>query len=70
MQRNVYDDKIIVRLEIDGHDYAHAANLTHFDHLLIAECERSDKASDKLLALETIVRRIEEAKSSAAKELK
>lgn len=30
------------------------------DHLLLKECEASNKVSDKLLALETIARRIEE----------
>ena len=32
-----------------------------FDAALLSECERSDKVSDKILALETITRRIEEA---------
>ena len=35
------------------------AYLDNFDRLLIDECEKSDKISDKLLALETITRRIE-----------
>ena len=38
-----------------------AGTLYEFDRRLIAECEASDKVSDKLLALETIVRRIEES---------
>lgn len=37
------------------------ANLRPFDRVLIADCEGSDKVSDKLLALETIARRVEEA---------
>lgn len=32
-----------------------------FDRALIADCDSSDTISDKLLALETIARRIEEA---------
>lgn len=59
MQRDICADKIKVMLEIDGYEYM-AAGLDHFDRLLIRECEGSDKTSDKLLALETIVRRIEE----------
>lgn len=35
--------------------------LHDFDRLLLVECEKSKKVSDKLLALETIVRRIEES---------
>ena len=36
-------------------------NLTNFDALLLSECEKSPKISDKVLALETLVRRIEES---------
>ena len=46
-------------LEIDRSDYADFFP-TEFDDLLIQECNASEKISDKLLALETIVRRIEE----------
>ena len=38
-----------------------AIELQPFDRLLLADCDRSDKVSDKLLALETVARRIEEA---------
>lgn len=60
MQRNDYDDKITVRLEIACGEYVRAS-LDHFDRLLIRDCEGSEKVSDHLLALETIVRRIEES---------
>jgi hypothetical protein len=33
--------------------------LTQFDKALVAECDNSDKVSDKLLALETITRCLE-----------
>lgn len=60
MERDACDDKIKVLLEIDGHEYVRA-RLDRFDHLLIADCEGSNKVSDKLLMLETIARRIEES---------
>ena len=37
-----------------------------FDRLLLTECEASSAISDKLLALETIARRVEESSPSAA----
>lgn len=36
------------------------ATLERYDRMFIAECESSGRVSDKLLALETIARRIEE----------
>lgn len=36
------------------------AKFTKFDYWLFEDCESSDKISDKLLALETLARRIEE----------
>jgi hypothetical protein len=65
IQRSDYDLKLQVLLEIEGHEYSRA-KLTAFDRLLLDDCEGSDKASDKLLALETIVRRIEEATDVAS----
>lgn len=35
--------------------------LDNFDRALLHECNKSKKVSDKLLALETIVRRLEES---------
>jgi hypothetical protein len=62
MERDACDDKIKVLLEIDGHEWMRA-QLDHFDKLLIRDCEGSEKASDKLLMLETIVRRIEQGEA-------
>lgn len=60
LYRDECRDVIGMRLEIDGSEYMRAS-LTSFDHALIQDCETSDKLSDRLLALETIVRRIEES---------
>jgi len=49
----------IYNLEITDDDLR-LVNLLKVDELLIEECEKSEKISDKLLALETIARRIEE----------
>ena len=35
--------------------------LDDFDRLLLRECDKSNKISDKLLALETIARKLEKA---------
>ena len=59
LHRDEFHDKIVMHLEIEGGEYVRA-NLTPFDRLLVRDCEGSAKASDHLLALETIVRRIEE----------
>ena len=48
-------------LEINQVDLVRA-KLHDFDRRLLADCDTSDKVSDKLLALETIARRIEEGK--------
>jgi hypothetical protein len=40
------------------------AELDTFDIMLIRECDTSASVADKLLALETIVRRIEQAKGA------
>lgn len=54
-------DRILsVRLAIEENEIARA-QFNRFDELLISECEKSEKVSDKLLALETIVRKIEQA---------
>lgn len=54
------DGVLSVRLTIEERDMVHA-RFDRFDELLIKECEGSGMASDKLLALETIVRKIEQA---------
>lgn len=55
------DSPVIFTLMITASERV-AARLDDWDRRLIAECEKSSSISDKLLALETIVRRIEEAK--------
>jgi hypothetical protein len=65
IERHDYDDTLRVVLVLEGSREIKPMNLTHFDRVLIHDCEDSDKASDKLLALETIVRRIEEATAAA-----
>lgn len=67
IQRADYDDKILVRIEIEGFEYTRA-KFSPFDRMLIADCETSEKVSDKLLALETIARKIEESQTTAAVE--
>lgn len=51
--------KLTMCLEL-GPDDMSRARLNHWDNVLITSCEKSDKVSDKLLALETLVRRVEE----------
>lgn len=53
-------DKYVAQLEIDATDVLEAA-LDPTDRALLRECEHSSSISDKLLALETIARRVEEA---------
>lgn len=56
----VVTDERVYTLTLTGSEMT-AVELHEFDKLLLRECETSGKISDKLLALETIVRRIEEA---------
>lgn len=58
-RRDTDADVIEYKLTITGGDMA-AVELLGFDKLLLRECETSGKISDKLLALETLARRIEE----------
>lgn len=60
MHEDAAQDKRTYTLTIQGGEWTRA-RLHAFDRLLIAECEASDKVSDKVLALETIARRIEES---------
>ena len=48
------------RLEISEHEMQRAS-FAALDFRLMRECEGSDSVADKLLGLETIARRIEEA---------
>lgn len=49
-------------LTLEG-DETFPLNLDHFDRLLIKECDQSNSIADKLLALETITRRIEQSRA-------
>jgi hypothetical protein len=60
MQENVERDERTYTIKVQMGELVRA-NLSRFDRALIAECEASGKVSDKLLALETIARRIEES---------
>jgi len=63
MKLETYDDSAkrkIYKLEIDNFELYKVSFYSH-DRLLFDECEKSDKISDKLLALEKVVRRIEES---------
>lgn len=60
MEENLERDARTYTLKVRGDELV-TATLFPFDRRLIAECEASDKISDKLLALETIVRRVEES---------
>lgn len=53
-------DGYVVQLELDASDLVRA-KLTPHDRMLLAVCEQSTSISDKLLALETIALRVEEA---------
>jgi len=59
-----YQDKIegLSRYNLTITDYNLTKVIfTDFDRVLLGECEKSNKISDKVLALEMITRRIEEA---------
>lgn len=64
MQDDIANDERIYTLRIRMGEMV-CAPLNRFDKLLLADCEGSNKVSDKLLALETIARRIEERQSAA-----
>jgi hypothetical protein len=51
-------DEVVYTLTLNGGDLARA-RLTTYDRLLLADCDAS--IADRLLALELIVRRIEQA---------
>lgn len=59
MERNSLEGGITATFEYNGDDLR-KINLSSLDHKLLEECEKSDKASDKLLALEMLFRRMEE----------
>ena len=58
--RSEQGDGYVVQLKLDASDLV-MAKLTPHDRMLLSECENSSAISDKLLALETIARRVEEA---------
>ncbi len=57
--RDPANQQDVFQIKIRDSDYV-LAELQPFDRLLIKECEKSQLVSDKLLALETIIRRMEE----------
>ncbi len=59
-ERYLGHDKPKIIIEFDSLDFL-GIKLDDFDRALLDECNKSDKISDKLLALETLARRIEEA---------
>lgn len=56
--KDVKNQQTIYKLGISDAEFVRAV-FYGFDRLFIDECEQSDRVSDKLLALETITRRIE-----------
>ena len=56
--KDVENQRTIYKLSISDAEFIQAI-FYNSDRLLIDECEISDRVSDKLLALETITRRIE-----------
>ena len=69
MYEDIERDEMVYTLRIPLRSMVRA-NLQPLDRALIADCEGSSKISDKLLALETIARRIEEAEPSISAERK
>ena len=59
MYHDICADERVLELRISSMDLA-CPLITRWDKLLLEECEKSDLLSDKLLALEMIVRRNEE----------
>jgi len=58
--RNADNQSVTYTLKIDDADMC-AVNLTAFDHMMLRECEGSESIADKMLALETLCRRVEES---------
>ena len=61
MRENIETNERIYEVRLPLAELA-AARLSRFDQLLLAECDRSTQVSDKVLGLETLVRRAEEAR--------
>ena len=57
--RHPATNNLTISLEIEGFELE-CAELKDFDRALFRECEKSNSIADKFLALETLVRRIEE----------
>lgn len=66
-ERDSQNDTIRYTVEITSQDLEEA-RLTAFDRRLIHECEGSSRVSDKLLALETLARRIEDLEEASQPE--
>jgi hypothetical protein len=60
--KSLTQDKTIFVLEIGGEEQA-SISLDRFDVLLLNECNKNDSIADKLLALETIARKIEQTEA-------
>lgn len=63
MYRDIKTDERVLELRINSMDLS-CPLLTSWDRCLLQECEESDSLADKLLALETIVRRNEQHRES------
>jgi hypothetical protein len=66
MQENVERDERTYTLRVSLSEIV-PRTMYDFDRAVIRECEASGKVSDKLLALETIVRRIEESAATESR---
>lgn len=64
--RNDIIDKSIIATFRVTQEMMMSLNLDKLDRLLLEECNKSDKASDWLLALETIFRRWEEQREESS----
>ena len=70
LRENLDRDECIYTITISHAEFMRGT-IYQFDRALIAECEASNKISDKILALETIVRRAEASyEASSAEEKK
>lgn len=65
VSRDIEKDLYRATLEIEAGDMLNV-ELSQTDRALLRECEQSGSISDKLLALETITRRIEETYAKEA----
>lgn len=52
-------NNLTISLEIEGSEFE-SVELTGLDRALFRECEKSNTIADKFLALETLIRRLEE----------